>query len=166
MTDKSTATSLPSIHLAALEPDTSRTTRPFTFHLTFLASQATILTTMTTLRKNRQSAFTLVEIMIVVLIIGLLAAFAVPNFRKSRSLAQKNGCIDNMRLIHDAVTEVLFDGEVPSAATIYGPDNLIKFKPKCPANKDGPDYEIPTDDETLPVCPNADAFPEHKLPVE
>ena len=109
---------------------------------------------MATLNKHRQSAFTLVEIMIVVLIIGLLAALAVPNFRKSRSLAQKSGCIDNMRLIQGAVTEVLFDGEVPSADTIYGPENLIKFKPKCPANRDGPDYEIPTDDDTPPTCPD------------
>ena len=120
--------------------------------------------TMAASRKNPRSAFTLVEIMIVVLIIGLLAALAIPNFRKSRALAQKNVCIDNMRLIHGAVTEVLFSGNVPSAETIYGPDNLIKFKPKCPANKDGPDYEIPTDDDTPPVCPNG--YPGHVLTTE
>ncbi len=119
---------------------------------------------MTTLRKHRQSAFTLTEIMIVVLIIGLLAALAVPNFLKSRTLAQANGCIDNMRLIQGAVSAVLFAGEVPSAEKIYGPENLIKFKPKCPANKDGPDYEIPTDDDTPPVCPNG--YPGHVLTTE
>ena len=106
------------------------------------------------------------EIMIVVLIIGLLATLAIPNFIKSRSLAHKNGCIDNMRLIHGAVTEVLFNGEEPSADKIYGPGNLIKFKPKCPANKNGPDYEIPTDDDTLPTCPNVEAFPDHVLVAE
>ena len=121
---------------------------------------------MLLLHKRRQSAFTLVEIMIVVLIIGLLAALAIPNFRKSRALAQKNVCIDNMRLIQGAVTEVLFNGETPSAGTIYGPDNLIKFKPKCPANKDGPDYEIPTDDETPPTCPNIETFADHVLTTE
>ncbi len=121
---------------------------------------------MKALLKYHQSAFTLVEIMIVVLIIGLLATLAIPNFIKNRALAQKNGCIDNLRLIHDAVTEVLFNSEEPSPETIYGPENLIKVKPKCPANKNGPDYVIPTDDETLPVCPNFEAFPEHKLPVE
>ena len=119
---------------------------------------------MTALHRHRQSAFTLVEIMIVVLIIGLLATLAVPNFIKSRTLAHKNGCIDNMRLIQGAVTEVLFNGDVPSAETIYGPDNLIKFKPKCPANKDGPDYEIPTDDDTPPVCPNG--YEGHVLPPD
>ena len=104
--------------------------------------------------------------MIVVLIIGLLATLAVPNFLKNRSLAQKNGCIDNMRLIQGAVSAVLFAGEIPSAETIYGPNNLIKFKPKCPANKEGPDYEIPTDDDTPPTCPNVETFTDHVLPPE
>ena len=119
---------------------------------------------MIALHKRRRSAFTLVEIMIVVFIIGLLAALAVPNFQKSRSLAQKNGCIDNMRLIQEAVTEVLFAGEVPSAEKIYGPQCFLKSKPKCPANRDGPDYEIPTDDDTPPVCPNG--YPGHVLTTE
>ncbi len=119
---------------------------------------------MAALRNNENHGFTLIEIMITVLIIGLLAALAVPNFRKSRSQTQKNICIDNMRLIHGAVTEVLFDGGTPSAATIYGPENVIKFKPKCPANSNGPDYEIPTDDDTLPTCPNVETYTDHVLP--
>ncbi len=121
---------------------------------------------MAALRKHSQSAFTLMEIMIVVLIIGLLATLALPNFIKSRTLAHKNGCIDNMRLIQGAVTEVLFNGDVPSAEAIYGPNNLIKFKPKCPANREGPDYEIPTDDDTPPTCPNVETYTDHVLPPD
>ena len=121
---------------------------------------------MLLLHKRRRSAFTLVEIMIVVFIIGLLAALAVPNFQKSRSLAQKNGCIDNMRLIQGAVTEALFAGKEPTASDIYGPQGFLKTRPKCPANRDGPDYEIPTDDETAPVCPNVADYPEHVLPPD
>jgi prepilin-type N-terminal cleavage/methylation domain-containing protein len=47
----------------------------------------------------RKTGFTLVEIMIVVAIIGLLAAIAIPNFLRARSTAQQNACIDNLRKI-------------------------------------------------------------------
>ena len=53
-------------------------------------------------KTNRKSGFTLVEIMIVVAIIGLLAAIAIPNFVRARTTSQQNACINNLRLIDGA----------------------------------------------------------------
>ena len=53
-------------------------------------------------KTSRKSGFTLVEIMIVVAIIGLLAAIAIPNFVRARSTSQMNACINNLRQIDSA----------------------------------------------------------------
>ena len=54
---------------------------------------------------NKNAGFTLVEIMIVVAIIGLLAAIAIPNFVKARQTAQRNACIRNLHEIDGAKEE-------------------------------------------------------------
>ncbi len=56
-------------------------------------------------RTSRKAGFTLVEIMIVVAIIGMLAAIAIPNFVKARTTAQMNACINNLHKLDGAIQQ-------------------------------------------------------------
>ena len=94
------------------------------------------------INKIRKAAFTLVEIMIVVAIIGLLAAIAIPNFIKARATAQQNACINNLRQIDAAINEwALETGQsngnpVSNISTVsaYIKLNSSSSVPSCPAN--------------------------------
>jgi prepilin-type N-terminal cleavage/methylation domain-containing protein len=65
---------------------------------------------------SRKAGFTLVEIMIVVAIIGLLAAIAIPNFVRARTTSQMNACINNLRLIDSAGQQWALEQHQGSAA--------------------------------------------------
>jgi prepilin-type N-terminal cleavage/methylation domain-containing protein len=111
--------------------------------------------------KSRKQGFTLVEIMIVVAIIGLLAAIAIPNFVRARTTSQKNACINNLRQIDGAKQQWALETKAttnaaPASTDIQpymGRGNLGTL-PSCPADSSATfttSYTI-GDVQTAPVC--------------
>ena len=90
---------------------------------------------------DARRGFTLVEIMIVVAIVALLAAIAIPSFVRARSTSQRNACINNLRQIDAAKQQWAFDFRatavaIPTIADIqpYLGRGFAGSQPVCPAD--------------------------------
>ncbi|HEY2329844.1 MAG TPA: type II secretion system protein [Verrucomicrobiae bacterium] len=115
----------------------------------------------------RKAGFTLVDIMIVVAIIGLLAAIAIPNFVKARAQSQANACINNLRQLDAAAQQWALETGQASGVTVGTTDVMPYIKlnsagsiPPCPASGT---YSATWNITNNPTCTLSSLTPAHAL---
>ena len=94
--------------------------------------------------KRNKTGFTLVEIMIVVAIIALLAAIAVPSFMNARTKSMQSSCQNNLRLIDGAIEQYALAYSNTLAGSmdlLVGTNAYLKDTPVC---KGGGSYTLPS----------------------
>lgn len=125
------------------------------------------------LHRSRLRAFTLVEVLIVVAIIGLLAAIGIPNFVRARAHTQANACINNLRLIDAAKQQWALELKQPGTAqpdlTDIGP-YLVRGNqnrlPICPSAGGDTNFDNSYSINVVTNPPNCQILPnEHQLPL-
>lgn len=86
---------------------------------------------------RRKGGFTLVEIMVVVFIIGLLLAIAIPAFTHARDKTRTKSCMKNLSSIQTAKEQHAINAEKSDGDSVNLDDLIpgyVKETPECPAN--------------------------------
>ena len=91
-------------------------------------------------RTSCSGGFTLVEIMIVVSIVGMLAAISVPSFVRARESSRQTTCVNNLRQVDGAKSEFALEQGLATGDTIPGGITdlmpyLARTEPACPVGK-------------------------------
>ncbi len=103
----------------------------------------------------RKKSFTLVEIMIVVSLIGLLAALCLPNYVRAVAISKRNECINNLRQLDSAVQQWVLENKraANSPVTLDDCTPYLKNTVSCPAGGTtiSDSYSV-KDGQTVPKC--------------
>lgn len=112
--------------------------------------------------RNQHKGFTLVEVMVVVFIVGLLVAVALPSWMNARARAQARTCSANLRQLHQAKEMYALSNRLPNGTPVQMSDlvpTFLQAEPFCPAG--GGRAYILNPIGTDPTCPTG--LPNHTL---